>query len=92
MTGDIHAITAANNLLAAAIDARILHENSQSDKVRIIFSYPDDIFISSFSINCISEKKKLFIILYFHHVDSNLLKLFYVLLGNFPYTIYFSGK
>ncbi|NXD34543.1 C1TM protein, partial [Copsychus sechellarum] len=32
LTGDIHAITAANNLLAAAIDARILHENSQSDK------------------------------------------------------------
>ncbi|NWW70909.1 C1TM protein, partial [Climacteris rufus] len=32
LTGDIHAITAANNLLAAAIDARILHESSQSDK------------------------------------------------------------
>ncbi|XP_063079037.1 monofunctional C1-tetrahydrofolate synthase, mitochondrial [Engraulis encrasicolus] len=32
LTGDIHAITAANNLLAAAIDARILHEASQSDK------------------------------------------------------------
>jgi formate--tetrahydrofolate ligase len=32
MTGDIHAITAANNLLAAAIDTRIFHENSQSDK------------------------------------------------------------
>lgn len=44
MTGDIHAITAANNLLAAAIDARILHENTQSDKVRIIFLYPRDIF------------------------------------------------
>ena len=27
LTGDIHAITAANNLLAAAIDARILHEH-----------------------------------------------------------------
>ena len=26
MTGDIHAITAANNLFAAAIDARIFHE------------------------------------------------------------------
>jgi len=26
LTGDIHAITAANNLLAAAIDARMLHE------------------------------------------------------------------
>ncbi|GAM25252.1 hypothetical protein SAMD00019534_084270 [Acytostelium subglobosum LB1] len=31
LTGDIHAITAANNLLAAAIDARILHEGTQSD-------------------------------------------------------------
>ncbi|KAG9484114.1 hypothetical protein GDO78_009821, partial [Eleutherodactylus coqui] len=32
LTGDIHAITAANNLLAAAIDARMLHESTQSDK------------------------------------------------------------
>src|SRR6185437_16649661 len=32
LTGDIHAITAANNLLAAAIDARILHEATQSDE------------------------------------------------------------
>ncbi|XP_041950503.1 monofunctional C1-tetrahydrofolate synthase, mitochondrial [Alosa sapidissima] len=32
LTGDIHAITAANNLLAAAVDARILHEAAQSDK------------------------------------------------------------
>ncbi len=32
MTGDIHAITAANNLLAAAIDARMFHESTQSDK------------------------------------------------------------
>ncbi|MCO5558391.1 hypothetical protein L7F22_011972 [Adiantum nelumboides] len=32
MTGDIHAITASNNLLAAAIDARIFHESTQSDK------------------------------------------------------------
>ncbi|KAJ3677080.1 hypothetical protein LUZ60_002804 [Juncus effusus] len=32
LTGDIHAITAANNLLAAAIDTRIFHENTQSDK------------------------------------------------------------
>ncbi|XP_078412729.1 monofunctional C1-tetrahydrofolate synthase, mitochondrial isoform X1 [Cetorhinus maximus] len=32
LTGDIHAITAANNLLAAAIDARILHEGTQSDQ------------------------------------------------------------
>eukprot|EP00042_Codosiga_hollandica_P053829 m.715088 g.715088 ORF g.715088 m.715088 type:complete len:928 (+) comp58785_c0_seq1:1751-4534(+) len=32
LTGDIHAITAANNLLAAAIDARMFHEGTQSDK------------------------------------------------------------
>ena len=32
LTGDIHAITAANNLLAAQIDARILHENTQNDQ------------------------------------------------------------
>ena len=31
-TGDIHAITAANNLLAAAIDARLFHESTQTDK------------------------------------------------------------
>lgn len=32
LTGDIHAITAANNLLAAAIDARIFHESAQTDE------------------------------------------------------------
>ena len=32
LTGDIHAITAANNLLAAAIDTRMFHESSQSRK------------------------------------------------------------
>src|SRR5262249_1335247 len=30
--GDIHAITAANNLLAAAIETRMFHEQSQSDE------------------------------------------------------------
>ena len=29
LTGDIHAITAANNLLAAQIDARMFHERTQ---------------------------------------------------------------
>ena len=29
LTGDIHAITAANNLLAAQIDARMFHESTQ---------------------------------------------------------------
>jgi len=32
LTGDIHAITAANNLLAAAIDTRMFHESQQSDE------------------------------------------------------------
>lgn len=32
LTGDIHAITAANNLLAAAIDTRMFHEATQGDK------------------------------------------------------------
>ena len=32
MTGDIHAITAANNLLAAAVDTRIFHESTQKDE------------------------------------------------------------
>ena len=31
LTGDIHAITAANNLLAAAIDTRMFHESTQKD-------------------------------------------------------------
>lgn len=31
LTGDIHAVTAANNLLAAAIEARMFHELCQSD-------------------------------------------------------------
>ena len=31
LTGDMHAITAANNLLAAAIDTRIYHEATQKD-------------------------------------------------------------
>jgi methylenetetrahydrofolate dehydrogenase (NADP+)/methenyltetrahydrofolate cyclohydrolase/formyltetrahydrofolate synthetase len=32
LTGDIHAITAANNLCAAAIDARVFHESEQDDE------------------------------------------------------------
>ncbi len=32
LTGDIHAIIAANNLLAAAIDTRMLHESTQKDE------------------------------------------------------------
>jgi len=32
LTGDIHAVGAAHNLLAAAIDARIMHEDVLSDE------------------------------------------------------------
>ncbi len=32
LTGDIHAVTAANNLLAAAIDARIMHERNYGER------------------------------------------------------------
>ena len=35
LTGDIHAITAANNLLAAQIDTRMFHEKTQLDMVRL---------------------------------------------------------
>jgi formyltetrahydrofolate synthetase len=35
LTGDIHAITAANNLLAAAIDARMLHERARPDDEKL---------------------------------------------------------
>jgi len=32
LTGDIHAVTAANNLLAAAVDTRMYHERCQGDE------------------------------------------------------------
>ena len=32
LTGDIHAITAAHNLTAAALDARVMHEQQQDDE------------------------------------------------------------
>jgi len=35
LTGDIHAVTAANNLVAAAIDARILHERANADNGKL---------------------------------------------------------
>jgi formyltetrahydrofolate synthetase len=42
LTGDIHAITAANNLLAAAIDARMFHEAHQSDETLFDRLLPTD--------------------------------------------------
>jgi len=32
LTGDIHAVTAANNLVSAALDTRMFHEDSQTDE------------------------------------------------------------
>ena len=34
LTGDTHAVTAANNLLAAAIDARMMHERNLGDRFK----------------------------------------------------------
>ncbi|MBF8284419.1 MAG: Formate--tetrahydrofolate ligase, partial [Anaerolineales bacterium] len=42
LTGDIHAVTAANNLLAAAIDARMLHERAQPDDDKLAEAMTDD--------------------------------------------------
>lgn len=42
LTGDIHAITAANNLLAAAIDVRMLHEAEANDEQLFIRFCPKD--------------------------------------------------
>jgi len=44
LTGDIHAVGAANNLLAAAVDARIMHENVSSDEKLAKALCPDDKF------------------------------------------------
>lgn len=59
LTGDIHAITAANNLLAAAIDARILHENTQSDKALYSRLVPSINGVRSFSPIQISRLKRI---------------------------------
>jgi methylenetetrahydrofolate dehydrogenase (NADP+) / methenyltetrahydrofolate cyclohydrolase / formyltetrahydrofolate synthetase len=42
LTGDNHAITAANNLMAAAIDARMFHESNTSDDVLFDRLVPPD--------------------------------------------------
>lgn len=39
LTGDIHAITAANNLMAAAIDARMYHEAHQPDDEKLFNAF-----------------------------------------------------
>ncbi len=61
LTGDIHAITAANNLLAAAIDARLLHERATPDDEKLFNALcpPDKQGARRFSISMLRRLKKL---------------------------------
>jgi methylenetetrahydrofolate dehydrogenase (NADP+)/methenyltetrahydrofolate cyclohydrolase/formyltetrahydrofolate synthetase len=61
LTGDIHAITAANNLLAAAIDARMLHERATPDDEKLFNALcpPDKTGARRFSISMLRRLKKL---------------------------------
>lgn len=61
LTGDIHAITAANNLLAAAIDARMLHEKATPDDEKLFNALcpPDKTGARRFSISMLRRLKKL---------------------------------
>ena len=44
LTGDIHAVSAAHNLLAAAVDARLMHEDEMSDEKLAKALCPDGTF------------------------------------------------
>src|SRR5512137_1671126 len=46
LTGDIHAVSAANNLLAAAIDARLLHERANADDEKLARALCPDGYIA----------------------------------------------
>src|SRR5512137_784781 len=61
LTGDIHAITAANNLLAAAIDARMLHERATPDDEKLFNALcpADKLGNRRFSISMFKRVKKL---------------------------------
>jgi formyltetrahydrofolate synthetase len=61
LTGDIHAITASNNLLAAAIDTRIFHEASQPDDEKLFNALcpPDKQGNRKFAPSMIRRLKKL---------------------------------
>uniref|UniRef100_H2Z0I3 C-1-tetrahydrofolate synthase, cytoplasmic n=1 Tax=Ciona savignyi TaxID=51511 RepID=H2Z0I3_CIOSA len=59
LTGDIHAITAANNLLAAAVDARIFHESTQKDEALYSRLVPQKKGIREFSTIQIRRLEKL---------------------------------
>ncbi|KAM6185549.1 monofunctional C1-tetrahydrofolate synthase, mitochondrial [Rhynchocyon petersi] len=69
LTGDIHAITAANNLLAAAVDTRILHESTQTDKALYSRLVPSVSGVRAFSEIQLARLKKLGI----HKTDPNAL-------------------
>jgi len=45
LTGDIHAITAANNLLAAQLDTRMYHESTQKDAALLRRLCPKGVFV-----------------------------------------------
>jgi formyltetrahydrofolate synthetase len=60
LTGDIHAISAANNLIAAAVETRMYHESYQSDEA--LFNRlcpPDKNGKRSFGINMMGRLKNL---------------------------------
>ncbi|GBB88843.1 hypothetical protein RclHR1_15460003 [Rhizophagus clarus] len=59
LTGDIHAVVAANNLLAAAIDARMFHEKTQSDKALFNRLCPSKNGIRSFAPVMLKRLQKL---------------------------------
>jgi methylenetetrahydrofolate dehydrogenase (NADP+)/methenyltetrahydrofolate cyclohydrolase/formyltetrahydrofolate synthetase len=49
LTGDIHAVSAANNLLAAAIDARMLHERNYGERFKTVTGL-DPVNINPYSV------------------------------------------
>jgi methylenetetrahydrofolate dehydrogenase (NADP+)/methenyltetrahydrofolate cyclohydrolase/formyltetrahydrofolate synthetase len=59
LTGDIHAVTAANNLLAAAIDARMFHESTQKDKALFDRLVPAKKGVRTFAKPMLARLKKL---------------------------------
>ena len=60
LTGDIHAITAAHNLCAAALDARVMHESLQDDtKLFDALCPPNKQGVRRFSPSMLRRLKKL---------------------------------
>lgn len=59
VTGDIHAISMANNLLAAAIDTRIFHENTQKDAALYKRLVPAKKGVRKFPVSFLKRLEKL---------------------------------